>query len=75
VITTLGVIGFDATTGEAMLRSYHPGQTVDSVRAETGWALRIAPDVCETPPPTAQELEIIRRYDAQGFWTRQGMPH
>ncbi len=70
VITTLGILGFDATTGEAVLRSYHPGQTVDSVRAATGWDLRIAPDVCETPPPTARELEIIRRYDPAGFWTR-----
>lgn len=70
VITTMCVLGFDRATGEAVLRSYHPGQTVESVRAETGWDLRVAPDVQETPPPTDQELAIIRRYDPQGFWTR-----
>jgi glutaconate CoA-transferase subunit B len=70
VITTLCVLGFDPATGEAVLRSYHPGQSIDSVRAETGWDLRVASDVRETPPPTARELEIIRRYDPQGFWTR-----
>lgn len=70
VITTRGVLGFDPATGEAMLRSYHPGQSVDSVRAETGWDLRVAPDVGETLPPTAQELAMIRQYDPQGFWTR-----
>ncbi len=70
VITTLCVLGFDATTGEAVLRSYHPGQSVESVRAETGWNLRVAPDARETPPPTEEELAIIRRYDPQGFWTR-----
>jgi glutaconate CoA-transferase subunit B len=70
VITTLGVLGFNAVTGEAVLRSYHPGQSVDSVRAETGWDLHVAADVRETPPPTARELEIIRRYDPEGFWTR-----
>jgi glutaconate CoA-transferase subunit B len=70
VITTLCILGFDAATGEAVLRSYHPGQSVESVRAETGWDLRVAPDVRETVPPTARELEIIRRYDPQGFWTR-----
>lgn len=69
VITTLGVLDFNRETGEAVLRSYHPGQSVESVRAETGWDLKIAPDVQETVAPTLRELEIIRRYDPQGFWT------
>ena len=69
VITTRCVFGFNAQ-GEAMLRLFHPGQSVESVKADTGWELLIAPDACETQPPTAQELEIIRRYDPQGFWTR-----
>lgn len=70
IITTLCVLGFDASGGEAGLRSYHPGQSVASVRAETGWDLRVGEDVRETEPPTAEELAIIRRYDPQGFWTR-----
>jgi glutaconate CoA-transferase subunit B len=70
VITTLGVLGFDPATREALLRSYHPGQSPESVRANTGWDLKVAPDVAETPAPTAGELAIIRRYDPQGFWTR-----
>jgi glutaconate CoA-transferase subunit B len=70
IITTRCLLGFDATTGEAVLQSYHPGQSVASVRAETGWDLRVAEDVCETGPPMAEELAIIRRYDPQGFWTR-----
>jgi glutaconate CoA-transferase subunit B len=70
VITTLGVLGFDPETKEAVLRSYHPGQSPDAVQANTGWELKVAPDVAETPAPTAGELEIIRRYDPQGFWTR-----
>jgi len=70
VITTLGVLGFDPATGEARLRSFHPGQSIESVRAETGWDLRVVPNVRETSPPTEQELAIIRRYDPRGFWTR-----
>lgn len=70
VITTLGVLGFDPATKEALLRSYHPGQSPESLRANTGWDLRIAPDARETPAPTADELAIIRRYDPEGFWTR-----
>jgi glutaconate CoA-transferase subunit B len=69
-ITTLGVLGFDPHTKEAYLRSYHPGQSPESVRAHTGWDLKVAPDVCETPAPTDEELAIIRRYDPEGFWTR-----
>jgi glutaconate CoA-transferase subunit B len=71
IITTRCVLDFEsAATGEAVLRSYHPGQSIASVRAETGWDLRVAEDVHETRSPTAEELTIIRRYDPQGFWTR-----
>ena len=70
LITTLGVFRFDATTGEAYLASYHPGQSVDAVRAQTGWELRVAPDVVETPTPSGHELAIVRACDPQGFWTR-----
>src|SRR5262245_2990051 len=70
VITTLGVLAFDSETKEAYLRSYHPGQSAESVRANTGWDLKVAEDVRETPAPTAEELTIIRRYDPEGFWTR-----
>jgi glutaconate CoA-transferase subunit B len=70
VITTLGVLGFDGAGGEAFLRSYHPGQSPEALRANTGWDLKVAADVHPTPPPTAEELAIIRRYDPQGFWTR-----
>ena len=70
LITTLGVFRFDAATGEAVLASFHAGQTVASVRAQTGWDLRVAPDVVETPRPAAHELAIVRECDPQGFWTR-----
>ncbi len=70
VITTLGVFRFDPTTKEMVLASYHPGQSVASVQAATGWELRAAPDVRETPPPTAEELVVVRNCDPAGFWTR-----
>jgi glutaconate CoA-transferase subunit B len=43
---------------------------VDEVRGETGWDLKVADDVAETPPPTGAELAAIRRFDPDGFWTR-----
>ncbi|HET8567452.1 MAG TPA: CoA-transferase [Candidatus Limnocylindria bacterium] len=69
LITTLGVFRFP--DGEAVLVSYHPGQSVGSVRAATGWELRVADDVRETEPPSADVLRVIRGYDPEGFWTRR----
>jgi glutaconate CoA-transferase subunit B len=43
---------------------------VAAVRRQTGWPLRLAPELGETPPPTAEELAMIRRFDPEGFWTR-----
>ena len=53
-----------------VLASCHPGQSVDSVRAATGWDLRVAPNVTETPTPTVDDLTIVRECDPEGFWTR-----
>src|SRR5437868_2352232 len=62
IVTTLGVLRFPPGGGEAFLASVHPGHTADEVRAETGWELALAPEVGETPAPTAAELEQIRRF-------------
>lgn len=70
VVTTLGVFRFDPDTGEMVLASYHPGQSVGRVKAATGWDLRVAPDARETATPTPEELAIVRECDPDGFWTR-----
>jgi len=72
IVTTLAVLRFPEGGGEAYLATVHPGHTVDEVRAQTAWDLRVAPDVAETRPPTAEELAQIRRLDPDGFWTRRG---
>jgi len=69
VITTLGVLRFEATNREMTLSAVHPGVSTAAVRRRTGWPLRITDDLQETPAPTATELEILRRFDPQGFWT------
>ena len=70
LITTLGVFRF--VDGSAVLSSHHPGVSVDRIRAETGWPLRVAADLRETEPPSAEILAIVREYDPKGFWTRRG---
>jgi glutaconate CoA-transferase subunit B len=68
VITTLGVLRF--SSGEAYLASYHPFTTPAEVKSATGWPLRVAEDCVPTPPPSADELRLIREADPHGFWTR-----
>ncbi len=68
VITTKAVLRF-GDDGEAYLDTVHPGITVEDVLENTGWKLRIADKVGETPPPTDAELAAIRDYDKHGFWT------
>jgi glutaconate CoA-transferase subunit B len=69
VITSLAVLGFDPDSGEMIWESVHPGVTVEDVRAQTGWDLRVAGPVATTPEPTSDELAVLRRFDPQGTWT------
>jgi glutaconate CoA-transferase, subunit B len=61
VITDLGVLEPDAQTCELTLTSVHPGVKLDQVLAQTGWPLRVAASLGQTPPPTQEELTVLRR--------------
>lgn len=52
---------FDFLHGKMRLTSYHPGVTIDQIRARTGFELEIAPDVQETPLPTETDLHLLRQ--------------
>ncbi len=69
VITTKAVLRF-GEDGAAYLDTIHPGVTQNDVLANTGWKLRVSPDVRATTPPSAAELKAIREYDKEGFWTK-----
>ena len=70
VVTGLGLYGFDDRTGEMVLRSLHQGISLDEVRDNTSWELVVADDVQQTPPPTDEELRVIRELDPGGSYTR-----
>jgi glutaconate CoA-transferase subunit B len=69
VITSMGIFSFEAESHEMILSSYHPGITVEKIKNETEWPLRVADDVCETSPPTEEELIAVRKYDPKRVWT------
>ncbi len=61
----------DRTRGaenELHLAAIHRGHSEAEVRENTGWDLKTAPDLAETPPPTEAELAALRRLDREGFW-------
>jgi len=60
IITNKAVMRFDKATGEAYLASFHPGNSIDEIMRDTPWKLNVADDVCETEPPTQEELRVIR---------------
>src|SRR5437763_7035011 len=67
-ITTKAVLRF-GEDGEAYLASVHPGIEIEDVLENTGWKLRVAEDLLQTTEPTAAELNAIREYDKERFWT------
>jgi glutaconate CoA-transferase subunit B len=69
VITSMGIFSFDPESREMILSSNHPAVSVEEIKAETGWPLRVSPDVRETPAPTLEELAAVRKYDPRRVWT------
>jgi glutaconate CoA-transferase, subunit B len=70
VVTDLGIWHFD-DGGEMRLDSLHPGVTVDELRAATGWAPNLSPELGVSPLPTPEELRLIREeLDSGGAYTR-----
>jgi glutaconate CoA-transferase subunit B len=70
VVTNKAVFGFDQESREMVLRSLHPGVTIDEVQAEISWPLKQASVLGETEPPTDEELRIMHEeLDPDGIYT------
>jgi glutaconate CoA-transferase subunit B len=61
VITDLGVYGFSKQTHDMVLTEIHPGVSVQKVKENTGWDIKISRKLIPTNPPTQEELRIIRQ--------------
>lgn len=58
--TTMAIMSFDRQTTRYSVESIHEGFTADDVRENTGFDLDI-PEPCPvTPPPSAEDLHILR---------------
>jgi glutaconate CoA-transferase subunit B len=60
VITDLAILRPERGSNELVVGTLHPGVTTRQVVDATGWPVRFADDVDETPPPTRTELDTLR---------------
>jgi glutaconate CoA-transferase, subunit B len=65
LISDLCGMSSDPDIKEFVVRSLHPGVTCEQVRENTGWEIRFAENVEETPPPNRMELEALRELNAR----------
>ena len=65
LITDLCVFEPDAETKEMSVVSIHPGVTREQIQENTGWPVKYANTVTETPAPTADELGVLRDLQAR----------
>ena len=52
---------FDFKNGTLRLVSYHPYSTPEQIHSHTGFELEISANIHKTPPPSADELRLLRQ--------------
>jgi glutaconate CoA-transferase subunit B len=62
LLTTKGIFRFDEKTKEIYLSRIHPGVTMDSIRKDVPWDLKVADDISETDRPTDAEIDFVRHF-------------
>ena len=65
LVTDLCTMRPAAESMEFEVATMHPGVTRDTIRDSTGWDVRFASDVGETPEPSALELGVLRDLKAR----------
>ncbi|MFW9895293.1 MAG: CoA-transferase subunit beta [Candidatus Thorarchaeota archaeon] len=63
LISRKGIFKFNPITKEMFLVHNHPGITVEEIRKDIPWKLKVSPDLTETAPPSAEELEFSRKFN------------
>lgn len=71
VVTDLCVMDFNGLDYACQVLSLHPGVDFETVQARTGFPLLKAEGMGETPHPTREQLELIRRLDPYDLRSKQ----
>ncbi len=62
LLTTRGVFRFDSVTKELYLQEIHPGVSLEGVRKEVPWDLKVSPELGQTAAPRDEEIDFIRKF-------------
>jgi glutaconate CoA-transferase subunit B len=69
VITDKAIFDFDPTSKHMRLESIHPGITLEQVLAATGFKPIVPEQIPITPPPTSEQVRLIREeIDPEGMY-------
>jgi glutaconate CoA-transferase subunit B len=72
VVSTMGILRFHPETREMYLESHHPGVTVQMIKENTGWDLKVADNVRETERPAPELIRILREeLDPTGIFLKK----
>jgi glutaconate CoA-transferase, subunit B len=67
IVTDLCVLDFSGAQHAIRLRSLHPGVSLESVQAATGFPLEVPTELAVTSVPSEQQLSLIRGLDPHGL--------
>ena len=62
LITQKGIFCFDEITKEMVLAQIHPGISLEDIKKDIPWEIKVASDLKETAAPTDEEINFIRRF-------------
>jgi glutaconate CoA-transferase subunit B len=62
LITQKGIFEFDPSTKELFLAEIHPRITVEDIKKDVPWELKISETLTETKPPSDAEIDFIRNF-------------
>ena len=65
LMTDLAIFEPEPESNEMIVSSIHPGVTREQITENTGWPVRYAAKVDETPAPSVRELEALRELHAR----------
>jgi len=60
IVTDVGILEPSPDDGELELVGIYPNVNVEDVKGKVGWQLRVRPGLENIPPPTAEELRLLR---------------
>ncbi len=67
VITNKCILKFEKDSKEMYVDSLYPNVTLEEVKKEITWDIKVAPELKTIEPPTAQQVKIMRDIDPSGI--------